>query len=212
MAMLDEFLRKNVRLIDYEKITDEGKNRLIAFGEYAGIAGAIDYLAGLGHYLLKAGFSTPFLNVSYSYKYFNLSEAYAILKKVGEKIVEQGVPKELQPLTFAVTGTGRTAQGVMTVLRCLPVKEVSPDELEKLAKDTGNPDHAKYIYLTTITTEDVIAPRDPDAKFNKKDYYANPDKYKVAVRPLRTCSRRSTCPTSARCSTASTGRRSTRAT
>lgn len=93
MGMLDELLKKNVRLIDYEKITDDKKNRLIAFGEYAGIAGAIDYLAGFGHYLLKAGFSTPFLNVSYSYKYFSLEDAYVILKKVGEKIVEQGIPK-----------------------------------------------------------------------------------------------------------------------
>jgi alpha-aminoadipic semialdehyde synthase len=87
MPMLDQFLKKNVRLIDYEKITDVNKNRLIAFGEYAGIAGAIDYLAGFGHYLLKAGFSTPFLNISFSYKYFNLDDAYVVLKRVGEKIV-----------------------------------------------------------------------------------------------------------------------------
>lgn len=87
MPMLDQILKKNVRLIDYEKITDVNKNRLIAFGEYAGIAGAIDYLAGFGHYLLKAGFSTPFLNVSFSYKYFNLDDAYQVLKRVGEKIV-----------------------------------------------------------------------------------------------------------------------------
>jgi len=35
-------------LIDYEKITDEDDKRLIAFGKYAGIAGAIDFLKGLG--------------------------------------------------------------------------------------------------------------------------------------------------------------------
>ena len=48
MDMLDEFIKKRVRLIDYERIIDDNKTRLIAFGEFAGIAGAIDYLAGFG--------------------------------------------------------------------------------------------------------------------------------------------------------------------
>jgi hypothetical protein len=30
------------------------------------------------------GISTPFLNANCSYKYFNLEEAYAHLKKIGE--------------------------------------------------------------------------------------------------------------------------------
>ena len=41
-------IKENIRLIDYEKITDEQNNRLIAFGKYAGIAGAIDFLKGIG--------------------------------------------------------------------------------------------------------------------------------------------------------------------
>lgn len=48
MPALDTILQQNIRLIDYEKITDEKNNRLIAFGKYAGIAGAIDFLKGLG--------------------------------------------------------------------------------------------------------------------------------------------------------------------
>lgn len=48
MPALDAILTKNIRLIDYEKISDEKNNRLIAFGKYAGIAGAIDFLKGLG--------------------------------------------------------------------------------------------------------------------------------------------------------------------
>ena len=52
MPTLDAILDKNIRLIDYEKITDEKNNRLIAFGRYAGIAGAIDLLKGLGEYIM----------------------------------------------------------------------------------------------------------------------------------------------------------------
>lgn len=48
MESLDHMIKENIRLIDYEKITDQQNNRLIAFGKYAGIAGAIDFLKGLG--------------------------------------------------------------------------------------------------------------------------------------------------------------------
>jgi alpha-aminoadipic semialdehyde synthase len=48
MPALDLMLENNIRLIDYEKITDDSNSRLIAFGKYAGIAGAIDFLKGFG--------------------------------------------------------------------------------------------------------------------------------------------------------------------
>lgn len=48
MPALDAILTKKIRLIDYEKISDKDNNRLIAFGKYAGIAGAIDFIKGLG--------------------------------------------------------------------------------------------------------------------------------------------------------------------
>jgi len=72
MPTLDHILANKIRLIDYEKITNEKGERLIAFGRYAGIAGTIDFLGGIGQYLLKMGFTTPFLHISPSYKYFNL--------------------------------------------------------------------------------------------------------------------------------------------
>ena len=36
------------RCIDYEKMNDEKGQRVVAFGKYAGIAGMIDILHGLG--------------------------------------------------------------------------------------------------------------------------------------------------------------------
>jgi len=45
---------------------------LIAFGKYAGMAGAIDFLKGLGEYIMQMGISTPFLHCNCSYKYFNI--------------------------------------------------------------------------------------------------------------------------------------------
>lgn len=72
MNALDTILKNNIRLIDYEKITDEKNNRLIAFGRYAGIAGAIDFLKGFGEYIMHMAISTPFLNCNCAYKYFEL--------------------------------------------------------------------------------------------------------------------------------------------
>jgi alpha-aminoadipic semialdehyde synthase len=48
MEMLDRILERKIRLIDYEKIADSHNKRLVAFGKYAGIAGCIDMLHGLG--------------------------------------------------------------------------------------------------------------------------------------------------------------------
>lgn len=100
-------------MIDYEKITDENYNRLIAFGRYAGIAGAIDFLKGFGEYIMQMGISTPFLNVNCSYKYFNIQEAYESLKMIGMRIREKSIPEELRPMIFAITGRGRTAKGCL---------------------------------------------------------------------------------------------------
>ncbi len=57
MPLLDKLLELNIRLVDFECIREkpvEGKNpeRLVAFGRYAGIAGAFDFLRGIGEYLL----------------------------------------------------------------------------------------------------------------------------------------------------------------
>ena len=49
--------------MDYELIADKSGKRLVAFGEYAGYAGAINCLHGLGDRLLTFGYRTPFLVV-----------------------------------------------------------------------------------------------------------------------------------------------------
>ena len=58
MSLLDAMLERKIRMIDYECIREPSKregdvpNRLVAFGRYAGIAGAFDFFRGIGEYLL----------------------------------------------------------------------------------------------------------------------------------------------------------------
>lgn len=45
----------NIRMIDYECIREKKKDnpqRLVAFGRYAGIVGAFDFLRGIGEFYL----------------------------------------------------------------------------------------------------------------------------------------------------------------
>ena len=61
MELLDKLKELNVRMVDFECIREpkvEGKfpNRLVAFGRYAGIAGAFDFIRGIGEFLLQKQF------------------------------------------------------------------------------------------------------------------------------------------------------------
>ena len=54
-------LLQNIRLIDYEKMVNSKGRRQVAFGKYAGVAGMINILHGLGLRLLALGHHTPFM-------------------------------------------------------------------------------------------------------------------------------------------------------
>lgn len=64
MPLLDAIFEKNIRLLDYEKLMDNDGQRLVAFGKYAGVAGMINILHGLGLRLLALGHHTPFMVIS----------------------------------------------------------------------------------------------------------------------------------------------------
>lgn len=48
------------------------------------------------------------------------------LASVAKNISTKGLPKSESPLVFAVTGTGRVAEGIIEVLECLPHVKVEP--------------------------------------------------------------------------------------
>ena len=55
MELLDKMLESNIRMIDFECIKEnkpDNAKRLVAFGRYAGIAGAFDFIRGCGEFLL----------------------------------------------------------------------------------------------------------------------------------------------------------------
>ncbi|KAM0874705.1 hypothetical protein ACQ4PT_037255 [Festuca glaucescens] len=106
MPLLDKILQERVSLFDYELIVDDDGKRLIAFGKFAGRAGLIDFLHGLGRRYLSLGYSTPFLSLGQSHMYPSLAAAKAAVIAVGEEIATFGLPSGILPIIFVFTGSG----------------------------------------------------------------------------------------------------------
>ncbi len=107
-GLLRAILEKQITLIDYECLTSESGNRLLAFGRYAGIVGAYNSIWAFGkRYRL--------FDVKRPKDCFDLEELKQQLQKV-----------KLPPIKIALTGGGRVAKGAMEVLFGLGIRRVSP--------------------------------------------------------------------------------------
>lgn len=112
MPLLDKFLEKKVRIVDFECIREnkqENAQRLVAFGRYAGIAGAFDFIRGCGEFLLQKGYQTPLVFLGSSYMYEDYNAMGEALKRISNNIEKGGLPKAQSPMVFAVTGAGRVS-------------------------------------------------------------------------------------------------------
>ncbi|XP_010579609.1 PREDICTED: alpha-aminoadipic semialdehyde synthase, mitochondrial isoform X4 [Haliaeetus leucocephalus] len=110
MPLLDEILRQEIRLIDYEKMVDHKGMRVVAFGKWAGVAGMINILHGLGLRFLALGHHTPFMHIGMAHNYRNSSQAVQAVRDAGYEISLGLMPKSVGPLTFVFTGTGNVSK------------------------------------------------------------------------------------------------------
>jgi saccharopine dehydrogenase (NAD+, L-lysine-forming) len=106
--LLRTVLREHITLIDYELLTNEAGERVVAFGHWAGIVGAYN---GLLTYGRKHGL-------------FALKPAWQCVDM--EDMQEEFFKvKRLPPIKIAVTGSGRVAQGAVEVLGRMGIRQVS---------------------------------------------------------------------------------------
>lgn len=149
-ALLQAVLDKNIRLIDYEALTNEQGDRLIAFGFYAGIVGAHN---GLWTWGKRTGqFSLPRLCESHD---------YAAVLEIYEKL-------QLPPLRVVLTGAGRVSSGAAKNLRDMGIEQVSPQDFLEKQFDTA--------VFTQLNAADYVRHREGKA-FDKKHFYAHGDEY-----------------------------------
>jgi alpha-aminoadipic semialdehyde synthase len=186
MPLLQAILDNNIRLLDYECITQgglKGKERLVAFGKFAGVAGMINIFQAVGQQLLQSGYSTPFLNSPSSYMYRDLIAARFGISSMGRDIESGGLPATLEPLVFAFTGTnpdGKVCSGAREVFELLPHKYVDVKDLPALKKMKG-PHNCVYGVLVSqehMTTKKDGSSPEVWSEQDVMEYRNNPDLYK----------------------------------
>ncbi len=148
--LLQAILKKNIRLIDYEVLTDTSGKRLIAFGKFAGMVGAHNALWTYGQRTKL--FSLPRMKDLSGYE--EAKEIYSAAK--------------FPPVKIVLTGKGRVGQGAALVLDDMGIKKITPHDF--LNKEF---DFAVYTHLGT---EDYVETRN-NTPFEKSEYYKFPNRF-----------------------------------
>lgn len=177
MPMLQRALDLRCTIIDYEKMVDDEGKRLIAFGNYAGLAGMVDTLWALGQRLAWEGIDSPFAQLKQASQYKGLSEAKAAISEVGDAISSRGLSEELQPLVIGIAGYGNVSKGAQAILDLLPVTELTASELlNGESREHGDRSLLKVVFRE----EDTVLPMDDEHAFELQEYYDHPERYRGA--------------------------------
>lgn len=155
--LLQAIIAKNIRLIDYECLTDEKGIRVIAFGKWAGIVGAHNGLWAWGN---RSGLLQLPRVVE--------MKDFEALKRAYQKII--GVP----PIRITITGDGRVAHGAVEVMDLLKIRRVTPDEYLN--------DHFNEPIYVQLSPGDLYANRS-GKEFELSDYFDNPQDYSCDFQP-----------------------------
>lgn len=150
-GLLQAILKKRIKLIDYEAITNEKGSRLIAFGKFAGIVGAHN-----GIYTYLGGPKAEKLPRMHSF--YDYEEAKDFYKNL-----------ELPPLRIVLTGTGRVATGAAMVLNDMGVSKISP--IDFVTKTYDEP------VFTQLNSFYYAKRKDGSTFDNVYDFYNNPSSY-----------------------------------
>ncbi|KAK5621415.1 hypothetical protein CRENBAI_007638 [Crenichthys baileyi] len=186
MGLLDDLLKKEVRLIDYEKMVDANGYRIVAFGQWAGVAGMINILHGLGLRFLALGHHTPFMHIGMAHNYRNVSQAIQAVRDCGYEISMGLMPRSIGPVTFCFTGTGNVSKGAQDIINELPVEYVEPHEL----KDVSETGDMNKVYATVLSRRHHLV-RKSDGIYDPMEYENHPELYtshfRTSVAPYTTC-------------------------
>jgi len=156
-ALLQEALKKNIQLIDYECLIWENGERILGFGHFAGVVGAHN---GFYAYGKRTGL-------------FDLRRAYQC--KSYDEMMEPYESIHLPPIKIAVTGTGRVAKGAYELLEKLNLRMVSVENF--LSK---NYDEAVYVVLNT----GQLYERKDGGPFDRDEFHHHPQKYVSSFTPF----------------------------
>lgn len=156
--LLQALLERNIRLIDYELLTNAKGARLIGFGRYAGVVGAYNGMRAWGmlsgNYLLKP-----------AHLCFDRNE-------VNEELKNVSLPKTFK---LVMTGGGRVARGITEILQSVHLHKVDPNDFLIKAFD-----QASY---TALTVQEYVRRLD-GRSFVNSEFYNDPTGFESAFLPF----------------------------
>ena len=156
--MFRELINKKICLIDFEYLTSETGQRVVAFGRHAGIVGAYNALRA-------RGITTNRFKLKPAYQCHDLEEMWAGLRLI-----------QLAPgLKILVTGKGRVSGGALETINILNITKVGPEDF--LSKEYDNP------VVCQIGPEDYVRNK-RGLPFNFGHFVSNPGDYESAFLPF----------------------------
>lgn len=158
LVMFRAMIENKITLIDFEYLTTDDGQRVVAFGRHAGIVGAYNGLRA-------RGIKTNKFKLKPAYQCHDLEEMWAGLRLI-----------ELKPgLKIIVTGEGRVSRGAMETLSIANVVQVSPEEY--LMREFEVPVYCQ------IGPQHYTKQKD-GKKFSFAHFRGHPHEYESAFRPF----------------------------
>lgn len=155
--LLQQLLKKGIRMIDYEMLTFDNGKRAVAFGHFAGVVGAHNGLLTYGRHTRQYQ-----LKPAHSFRdYAELRSSYT------------GVT--LPPMKVVVTGTGRVGAGAVEMLSVAGLRKVRPEEFL-----TESFEDAVYCELRS---KEMYRHRDGQP-WQSAHFYAHPEEYVSIFKPF----------------------------
>ncbi|MEQ1797190.1 MAG: NAD(P)-dependent oxidoreductase [Lacibacter sp.] len=155
--LMQEMVKKNITLIDYECLTHEDGQRIIGFGFFAGVVGAHNGIMAYG----------------------NRTGAFK-LGRVGDvrdyrQLIHTYFGMKLPKIKIAITGSGRVAHGLLEIMNLLGVNEVEPFDYL----------HRQYEYPVYVHLKgrDLYERKD-DGTYNRDNFHEHPTEYKCSFSPF----------------------------
>lgn len=155
--LLRAILNKNIRLIDYERLTNQENQRVVAFGRFAGIVGAYNGLYTFGK---KFGL----YDIRRAKDCFDLADLRTEYAKI-----------KLPAIKIAITGTGRVAQGAAEVLDEVGIQRV-------LASNFLSQNFQEPVYTQLGVTQ--YNQRKDGKPFQEQDFYDHPEQFVPSFLPF----------------------------
>ncbi|MET1255475.1 hypothetical protein [Aliikangiella maris] len=130
MGLLQKFIDQKATLIDYEPITDSQGKRLIAFGRFAGIAGAIDSLHIAGQKFQVREQKSALSQIKQTCQYHSIDEIKQHFQQID---LNSG-----EPVRVLIVGSGNVGQGSEEVCQWLGLPKIDIQRLHNQQTPEGS--------------------------------------------------------------------------